>query len=158
MASDISNTFIMGWSPSGEKLIDRQIYEMGNDQLELIHLDVGDISPEPGDEVVVALHSPDELVCFKWNGRNLIEGSSRFPLDVRVAPFNVFIQDAPPGRNSLSEIIVIGSSTIEGVPGRFYLEVLDFNDGFISRWKRMGGIDGERRVSYAGFGVGRNPD
>jgi hypothetical protein len=158
MASDISNTFIMGWSPSGEKLIDRQIYEMGDSQLELVHLDVGNISPDPGDEVVIALHSPDELVSFRWNGSNLIETSSRFPLDARVAPLNIFIKDAPPGRNSLSEIIVIGSSTIEGVPGHFYLEVLDFNDGFISRWQRMGGIDGERRVSYAGFGVGRNPD
>jgi hypothetical protein len=157
MASDISNTFIMGWSPIGEKLIDRQIFEMGDTQLELIHLDVGDVSPDPGDEVVVALHRSEELIYFKWNGSNLVEGSSRFPLDYRVAPLNVFIQGAPPGRDSLSEIIVIGSCRLEGVPGRFYMEVLNYNDGFISRWKRMGGIEGERRVFYAGFGRGRAP-
>lgn len=151
MASDISNTHILGWSPEGEKLIDRQIYEMGGSHLELIHLDVGNISPEPGDEVVIALHSPDELIAFKWNGSNLIEACSRFPLDSRVAPLNVFVQDVPEGRNSLRKIVVIGSSRIEEIAGHFYLEVLDYNDGFISRWKRMGGIDGERRVSYAGF-------
>ncbi|MGB2954801.1 MAG: hypothetical protein WBB64_02405, partial [Anaerolineales bacterium] len=127
MASDINNTYVLGWNPAGEKLIDRQIYEMGDSQLELIHLDVGDISPEPGDEVIIALHSPDELVSFKWNGRNLIEASDRFPLDPRVAPLNVFIQDARTGSDALSEIIVIGSCMIEGEPGRFYLEVLDFN-------------------------------
>ncbi len=150
--NDLWTSHIMGWSADGEELIDRLIYEQGDTELELVHLDIGDISPEPGEEVIIALHSPNELLCLKWNGQNLVESCQRFPLDYRVTPFNVFVREAPSGRDSPSTIVVLGGSSMGDGQGEFYLEILDYRNGFFSKWKRMGGAKSEWRASYAVFG------
>jgi hypothetical protein len=153
--SDIWNSYIMAWTPDGEQIIDRQVYEKGDFEVNLIHIDVGELSPEPGEEIVVGLHNLDELACYSWNGSNLVEICQRFPLDYRVGLMNVLVKEAPEGRDSPAEIIVWGGSRLEDQPGRFYLEILDFHDGFVSTWKRLGGERGELPVSDAGFGISR---
>ena len=153
--SDIWNSYIMAWTSDGEQIIDRQVYEKGDFEVKLIHIDVGDMSPEPGEEILVGLHDLDELACFSWNGSNLIEICQRFPLDYRVGLTNVLVKEAPAGKDSPAKIIVWGGSRLEDQPGRFYLEVLDFHDGFFSNWKRLGGERGELPVSDAGFGMSR---
>ncbi|MGB2906781.1 MAG: hypothetical protein WBB73_06760, partial [Candidatus Aminicenantaceae bacterium] len=153
--SDIWNSYIMAWTPDGEQIIDRQVYEKGDFEVKLIHIDVGELSPEPGEEIVVGLHDLDELACYSWNGSNLVEICQRFPLDYRVGLMNVLVKEAPEGKDSPAEIIVWGGSRLEDQPGRFYLEILDFHDGFVSTWKRLGGERGELPVSDAGFGISR---
>ncbi|MFC2142189.1 hypothetical protein ACFLR7_04570 [Acidobacteriota bacterium] len=150
--SDLWTSYIMGWNIEGEKLISRLIYEKGDPERELAHLDIGDMSPEPGEEIVIALHSPNELLCLKWNGQNLVECCPRYPLDYRVSPFNIFVKEAPPGRDSPGQVVVLGGSVMGDGQGDFYLEILDYRNGFFSKWKRMGGAKGEWQATYAAFG------
>ena len=156
-SSDIWNTYIMAWDEQGKMVIDRPIYGKGDLQVKLIHLDVGDISPDLGEEVVVGLHDPNELICFSWNGTNLVEKCSRFPIDDKVVLMNVAINETGRGKDSLHEIIAWGGNRVEGQKGRFYLEVFDYYEGFITKWKRLGGDLNDMRVSYAGFVRDRSP-
>ena len=153
--SDIWNTHIMAWTPSGEQIFDRQVFEKGGFEVELVHIDVGDLSHDPGDEIVAGFHNLDELACFTWNGSNLVEVCQRFPLDYRVGLTNVLLKEIPEGQDSPAEIIVWGGGRLDDQSGRFYLEVLDFHNGFVSKWKRLGGDRGELSVSDAGFGLSR---
>jgi len=154
--SDVWNTFILGWNSSGEKVIDRPVYDFGQLQSRMVHLDVGDLDGNPGDEVIIGHHAPDELIAYFWNGSDLIEGT-RYPLDAKVALSNVYIVNSKDKSDALSEVIVCGGYGRASDPaGNFYLEILGFNDGFFSKWKRTGGEKGELNVSYAALAKRRN--
>ncbi len=45
-----------------------------------------------------------------------------------------------------------GSIKVPGEAGSFYLEVVDYRDGFVPVWLRAGGTETDIKVSYAGFG------
>jgi hypothetical protein len=146
---DTWNTFIMGWDIEGEKIFEKALYDRGDYEWRLIHLDVGNLTAKRGEEIIVGHHVPDELIYYYWNGTKLMEGS-RFALDHRyVAISNVYIVDSDDNPDSLGEVIVCGRGFEVGGTGQFYLEVLGFNQGLFSKWFRLGGERGEIRVSYA---------
>ena len=148
------NTYVLGWDATGNKLFDKPVYTRGDYQYQIVQLDVGDILPDFGDEILLANQAPDELILYYWDGDKLVE-STHFPLDPWVALTKVFISRNN-GPENTKEIIACGgnfSPTKPGNSGDFYLEVISFeNSEFISKWQRNWGEKRELRVSYGGFG------
>ncbi|MFC2160961.1 hypothetical protein ACFLRX_04845 [Acidobacteriota bacterium] len=150
--SDLWNTHILGWDSKGNKVIDRPVYSSGHIRSRIIHLDVGNLDGIQGDEVILGHHAPDELICYFWDGDNLTEGSS-FPLDLKVALTNVYITKPRKTSDTPGEVILCGAYAKQSDDdGRFYLEVLGYNEEFFSKWKHSGGDYTESFVSYAAMG------
>jgi hypothetical protein len=152
---DAWNTFVTGWNTNGDKIFDKAIYTRGDYQYQTVHLDVGNILPEQGDEIIVANQFPDELIIYYWNGTRLVE-NDHFPLHPSVGLTKVFLSRSESKSDSSAEIITCGGCFNPDIPGDFYLEAIRFDkEEFYSRWNRMGGDKKELRVSYAGFGKKR---
>jgi len=144
------NSYIMGWDANGKKIIEKQIYYMGDYQQKVIHLDVGNLTPDAGEEVLIGHHHPDELIYYGWDGTGVAE-LSRFPLDARAELTNVYLIDSANDPDSSSEVIVCGNWDY-GEKGHFYLELFGFKHGFYSKWSCFGGKKEDIRVSYAAMG------
>ena len=118
----------------------------------MAHLDVGDLTSNVGEEIILGHHVPDELIYYYWDGTKLVEGS-RFALTHRhVSLSNIYIVDTDDEPDSLGKVIACGSGFEVGGTGQFYLEVLGFSQGFFSKWFRFGGERNEIKVSYAALG------
>jgi hypothetical protein len=153
--NDVWNSYILGWDPDCGVVFDRAVYDRGSDDVRIIHLDVGELSPLPGSEIVVGKHFLDELSYYSWNRNNLIE-HGKFPLDYRVGLSNVFMDNRKKDGFAPAGLITLGSANIEPGGGKTYLELFNFSDGFFSKWRRLGGDEEDLRVSYAAFGRGRH--
>jgi hypothetical protein len=153
------NTFIIGWNPQGEKAFEHQVFYKEDYHNKVIHLAVGNLTPHPGDEIVIGHHYPDELRLYSWNGASLTTGPL-YPLGHKhIAITNVYIVDADQGSDSSGEVVICGTGYEEEAPessGRFYLEVLGYNEGFFSKWRKLGGDVGMIRVSYAAINKNNN--
>jgi hypothetical protein len=147
----LDNSYILGWDTSGRKIIDKQFYDHGQYTFRRLHLDVKDIMPYDGDEIIVGHHDPQELVYFYWDGTKLAEGS-RFPLSANSSLTNVFVSSVNPKGDSPNEIIACGACRTHDQPGMFYIELIGFNGDFFSEWKRLGGEKEEIGIAYAAFG------
>jgi len=149
---DIWNTLILGWDTEGEKLFEKRLYDRGDYEWRLAHLDVGNLTSNAGEEIIVGHHVPDELIYYYWDGTKLKEGS-RFALSHQhFALSNVYIADTDDEPDSLGKVIACGAGFEGGGTGQFYLEVLGFNQGFFSKWLRLGGEREEIKVDYAALG------
>jgi len=137
-------------------IFNKPVYTRGDYQYQIIHLDVGNVIPEFGEEIVVANQAPDELILYYWDGERLVE-STHFPLDPYVALTKVYISNSGCESGYSTEIIACGGCFHPDSAGDFYLETICFDeDEFFSKWDRMGGKKGELRVSYGGFGKANN--
>lgn len=153
---DAWNTYVVGWNTDGELIFNKPVYTRGDYQYQIIHLDVGNVIPEFGEEIVVANQAPDELILYYWDGERLVE-STHFPLDPYVALTKVYISNSGCESGYSTEIIACGGCFHPDSAGDFYLETICFDeDEFFSKWDRMGGKKGELRVSYGGFGKANN--
>jgi len=150
--NDMWNSYIMGWDVNGEKIFDMQIFETEDHFNKLIFLDVGNLSPNWSDEIVVGNNDTNEIILYYWDGNNLIE-DSRFPLTPPYVNItNIRIAELDNRYDSLHKIIVCGSGWKHLNTGRFFTEIFGYNQGFFSTWQRFGGERRERPVSYAVFG------
>jgi hypothetical protein len=104
---DAWNTYVMGWKTDGQLIFNKPVYTRGDCQYQIIQLDVGDILPESGEEIIVANQAPDELILYYWDGTRLLE-STHFPIDPYVALTKVYISDSGCGSDSGAEIIACG--------------------------------------------------
>jgi hypothetical protein len=150
--NDMWNSYIMGWDTNGEKIFETQVYEVEGHYNKLIFLDVGNLSLNGGDEIVVGNNNTRELIFYYWDGNNLIE-DSRFPLTPPHTNItNIHIANSDEKSDSLHKILVCGSGWEKPNTGRFFLEIFGYNQGFFSTWQRFGGERKEIPVSYAAFG------
>jgi len=146
------DTYIMGWDVDSKKIFDEKVSEIEDPSYQNISLDVGNLSPHFGEEIVVANSNMYELIYYYWNGQKLVE-DSRFPfMHEYLSLKNVCIVDSDSKSDPLPEIIIYGSGWEKVNTGRFYLQVLGFNKGFFSKWFRLGGEREEKPVSYAAVG------
>lgn len=148
------NSFILGWSSEGEKIFDTPIYEKEYPAKRIIHLDVGNLTPDGGEDILVIHHVPDELIQYYWDGWKLVEGS-RMVLGIYAGMTKVFVKDSNHESDSPGEVIVCGTTDADTSLGKFYLEVFDYNREFLLSWRRIGGEKGDLRVYHAGFGKRR---
>lgn len=58
------NTFIVGWDSQGNQIFGKSIYTRGDYQYQIVNLDVGDLLPGLGEEIIVANQAPDELILY----------------------------------------------------------------------------------------------
>jgi hypothetical protein len=127
----------------GEKLID----EVGEGQYGSLFVAVGDLSPDPGDEVLVARNNPNEIISLFWRGQSLAPGP-KMGLDARARINNIQIgRTAKAGFHS--NVLVSGTGDWEGQLGKSFIELINFSDNFMPEWIRTGGENGDLRVSYA---------
>jgi hypothetical protein len=153
---DAWNTYVMGWNTNGDLIFNKPVYTRGDYQNQIIQLDVGNLLPEYGDEILVANQAPDELILYYWDGARLVEGT-HFPLDPYVALTKVYISNSNCESAPATEIIACGGYFYPERRGDFFLESICFNKNeFFSKWERDGGEKGELRVSYGGFGKAHN--
>ena len=149
------NAYILGWDASGNKIFDKQIFPLDKVQTWYVHLDVGNLSHKPGDEIVITDDVFGGLIDFYWNGRDLVQGL-RFPIYADVAFTNVFISGMDSSSDSKAEVLVCGRlckrAEVKDGEGGFYLEVLGFDNGFFSKWRRIAGNSEEKTVAYGAFG------
>jgi len=149
-ANDMWNTFIVGWNAQRDQIIERKVFNTDSYRERIIHLDVGNVTPHPGEEIVIGHHTPDELRFYHWNGEALIEGPL-YPLQYRRASItNIYVVDADQRQDSQGEVLVCGMGWGDERPsGQFYMEIFGYNDGFYSKWRKLGGEVGMIGASYA---------
>ncbi|HDT13071.1 MAG TPA: hypothetical protein ENO03_01815 [Candidatus Aminicenantes bacterium] len=51
-----------------------------------------------------------------------------------------------------ARIVVVGSIKTPGQPSSFYLEAVDYADGYVPVWLKAGGDDTDIKISDAAFG------
>lgn len=143
---------VTGWHPGHGFVFETAITLTDENPYRPIHLDVANITEKhDGDEVVVAKPDPNELVYCFWNGSQLVRGP-KYTLTPKAALTNVFVNPAGDPGNRLGRIVVCGSVKADGGRGSFYIEVVDYGDGFVPVWVRAGGEETDIKVSYAAFG------
>jgi hypothetical protein len=152
--TELLNSVILGWDSEGKKIFETPIYEKENPAYRIIHLDVGNLTPDGGDDIVVIHPVPDELIRYYWDGSKLVEGS-RMSIGIQAAMAKVFVQDSNHEYDSPVGVIVCGSTAFDSGLGRFYFEVFDYNREFLASWRRLGAEKEDLRVYYAGFGKRR---
>jgi hypothetical protein len=147
---------IIGWTFDGGFIFDKLIDEVGEGEYGGIFLAVGDLSPSPGDEVLVGRNNPSEIISFFWRDNGLVQGP-KIGFDANARINNV--QVGPSGRQGFySSVLVNGMGEQEGELGKFFLELINFSDGFFPEWIRQGGEKEDLRVSYATFAPHKDPD
>jgi hypothetical protein len=143
---------VAGWNLAQGFVLETPIGRNEEEVYRPIHLDVGDIKvDQPGDDVVVARSEPNELLCCSWNGASLVLGA-KYRLTPGAELTNVFVNPAATDGKRLARIIAIGSVKPSGQPGSFYLEAVDYAEGYVPVWLKTGGDDTDIKVSYAAFG------
>lgn len=152
-SSGMWNSFVLIWNAKEKKFYNSAIENKEADQQPKAHLDVGNLLPYEGDEIVLGTQEPPELRVYSLSGITLRE-DYRMHLDKRVSMTNVFIEHKQVQKDAIARIIACGASGGRGEAGKFYLELFHFRDGFSSKWRRMFGEKEELRVSYAAFGSG----
>jgi len=147
------------WSLLEEGYRHDYIYGQPLSDIPGVILDVGDLTSNQGDEIVVATNNPDNLELYNVS---LLDSKISFeflwkrdfPEYYSVSINNILIVDV--NGDSTNEIVVSGGgSTGERNSGAFYLEVVD-NDGS-TRWFRLGGERGEHSIWYATVGEEHPP-
>jgi len=141
--------YVVGWSFGRGFVFEKLIDEVGRGTYGALVIDVGDLSPRSGDEVVVARNNPGEVISLFWQGEGLVDGP-KHPLDQNARINNVKI-GPPLKQGAYSSILVNGTGDWEGKAGKFYLELIYFGDGFLPGWVRTGGEKEDLRVSDADF-------
>jgi len=144
---------IVGWNATGGFVFEKSIDELGSSRASMVFLDVGDlISANPGDEIVVARHDPNELLAYTWDGANLAAGP-KYPLDHRLRISGVQVGGSKKDPRRQASVLVYGGSDEEDHAGRFYLERVNFTGGFYQGWRRSGGENGELPISFASYAL-----
>lgn len=146
---------VVGWTFDGGFIFDELIDEVGEGQYGGLFLAVGDLSPSPGDEVLVGRNNPNEIISLFWRDSGLVQGPKiGFEANARINN----IQIGPSSRKDYySSLLVNGMGEQEGTLGKFFLELINFSDGFFPEWIRLGGEKEDLRVSFATFVPQRNP-
>lgn len=145
--------YVAGWSFGRGFIFEKLVDEVGPGQYGSIFIDVGDLSPKSGEEIVIARNNPQEIISLFWDGKALAAGP-KYGLDQYARINNIKI-GPPRVKGSYSSVLVNGTGDWEGQLGRFYLAVISFDDGFFPEWIRMGGGKEDLRVSYAEFATGK---
>jgi len=148
--SELWNSFILGWDSEGKKIFDTPLYESENHRYRVMHLDIGNLTTNGGEDIVVVHPVPDELIHYYWDGLKLVKGS-KISLDRNAAMTRVFVKDSLQKTDSPGEVIVGGTTKVNSGLDKFYLEIIDYSRDFFSKWRRVGGDKGDQRVYYAGF-------
>jgi hypothetical protein len=147
--------YVVGWTFDGGFIFEKLIDEVGEGQYGGIFLAVGNLSAGPGDEVLVGRNNPNEIISFFWRDNGLVQGP-KIGFDANARINNV--QIGPSRRKDYySSVLVNGMGEQEGRQGKFFLELLNFSDGFFPEWIRLGGEKEDLRVSYAAFAAPRTP-
>jgi len=141
--------YVVGWSFGRGFIFEKLIDEVGRGTYGALVIDVGDLSPKSGDEVVVARNNPGEVISLFWQDDKLVAGP-KHPLDHNARVNNIRI-GPPVKQGAHSSLLVSGTGEWAGQAGRFYLELMHFGDGFLRGWVRTGGEKEDLRVSYAEF-------
>jgi hypothetical protein len=143
---------IAGWDPNSGIIFEMAVSKGEEGAYRPVYLDIGDImSKQDGDEVVLARSDPNELVCCFWNGEKLVQGP-KYTLDPRAKLTNVFASPTGDPGNRLGRIVACGSVKASGGQGSFYVQVVDYGEGFVPVWLMAGGEETDIKVSYAAFG------
>lgn len=141
--------YVVGWSFDRGFIFERLLDEVGEGRYGGIFLAVGDLSPNPGDEILVARNNPNEIISWFWRDQALVQGP-KMGLDQNARINNV--QIGPSRRPGFySSVLVNGTGAWEGQIGKFYIQLINFSDGFITEWVRAGGDKEDLRVSFAAF-------
>jgi hypothetical protein len=147
---------IIGWTFDGGFIFDKLIDEVGEGQYGGIFLAVGDLSASPGDEVLVGRNHPNEIISFFWRDNGLVRGPKiGFETNARIN--NIQIGHSP-RQGFYSCVLMSGTGEREGQLGKSFLELLNFSNGFVSEWTRLGGEKEDLAVSYATFAPLKDPD
>jgi hypothetical protein len=144
-------TSVAGWNSIDGFVFDNPIDDVGSTRNPPIFLDVGDLmAASPGDEIIVARHHPNELISYSWAGTRLTPGP-KYALDHRLQISGVQIGSKSKDPRKQASVLISGSAQMEGQLGRFYLERVNFTDGFVPGWHRLGGEKGELAVTQATY-------
>lgn len=147
--SDTWLASLMGWNPVEGFVIENSLDMRGSDSSNTFFVDAGELTPTyPADEIIVASSNPNILITYMWNGHKLVSGP-RYSLDHRVRLNGVQIGNLTSIRSSKPCILVWGGADIEGQPGRSYLELIRYADGFLPEWFRIGGEKADLAVTCA---------
>lgn len=148
--------YVVGWTFDRGFVFEKLIDEVSEGPSGGIFIAVGDLSSQPGDEILVARNDPPEILSFSWGGTGLVQGP-KYSLDQRARVNNIQLgRRRQPGFHSC--VLVNGTGEWKEQPGKSYLELIDFGDGFVPGWSRQGGgSEDDLRVSYAAFATEKTP-
>ncbi len=110
------STFVTGCDLNKGSVFETLIDQSLEDFYSPLHIAVGDLASQPGDEIVVARSDPNELILGYWNGRQLVLGP-RYPLAAKAELAGVFVNPAKSSANSLGRIMAVGSIKVPGEAG-----------------------------------------
>jgi hypothetical protein len=148
---DLWYASVAGWNPTDGFVFDRLLDDVGSARNTPIFLDVGDLMPaNPGDEIIVARYDPNELLSYSWAETRLAPGP-KYALDHRLQISGVQIGSKSKDPRKQASVLISGSAQMEDQFGRFYLERVNFTDGFFPGWRRLGGDKGELPVTQATY-------
>lgn len=141
--------YVVGWAFGRGYIFEKLIDEVRQGQHGGIFVAVGDLASRVGDEIVVARNNPGEILSFFWEDSGLVAGP-KYALDQNARVNNV--QIGPPRKQGIySRILVNGTGEWEGQLGQSYISLINYGEGFIPEWERLGGVKEDLRVSYAEF-------
>jgi hypothetical protein len=152
---EIRTTSLLGWNLADGVVFEQPLDNPGSNLRGTVFLDAGElVDTNQGEEVVVAKDNPNELIVYSWDGAQLKMGP-KYSINHAVRINGVQIRSLARGKKQQARILVYGSAEVENQPGHSYLELVNFNDGFVPEWLRLGGEKENLPVTYASFVVDR---
>jgi hypothetical protein len=148
---EVRTTSLLGWNLADGVVFEHPLDNPGSNLRCTVFLDAGELTDtNRGDEIIVAKDNPNELIIYSWDGAQLRIGP-KYSID-RAARINgVQIRNLVKGKKQQARILVYGGAEVENQLGHSYLELVNFNDGFMPEWLRLGGGKNDLPVTYALF-------
>lgn len=142
-------TSLLGWNIAEGIVFEQPLENSGSNPPSPVFLDVGDLTDtNQGEEIVVAKDGPKELISYSWDGAHLKMGP-KYSVDHAAHINGIHVRSLDRGKKRQARILVYGSADVENQPGHSYLELIDYDDGFVPEWSRLGGGKTDLPVTYA---------
>lgn len=153
--SEAWHASLMGWNPVEGFIIENPLDARGSDGSSTFFLDAGELTPvNPADEIVVARNNPNTLNVYRWDGNKLVSGP-RYSLDHRIRLNGVQIGNLTGTGRPRPCVLIWGAADVESQPGRSYLELIRYANGFLPEWLRIGGTRADLAVTCASIAFSR---
>ncbi|MCX6567721.1 MAG: hypothetical protein NT147_01550 [Candidatus Aminicenantes bacterium] len=148
---EIRTTSLLGWNLADGVVFRQPLDNPGSNLRCTVFLDAGElVDTNQGEEIVVAKDNPNELIIYSWDGAQLKMGP-KYSINYAARINGVQVRSLARGKKQQARILVYGSAEVENQPGHSYLELINFNDGFLPEWLRLGGEKSDLPVTYASF-------
>lgn len=148
--ADLYFPYILGWDLDGTVIVNHMLSDKGFPRKPSICIDIGYVSEMGSPVFVIGMNEAHSLLLYTINEGNL-EQVSKYNLDENIHINNIHIVGNTMTPNDNCEIVLYGGIRDHLGDGSVgYIDILEYADGFKSKWRKIGIC--EKEVLYATVG------